>query len=88
MHELTLDELRRIMLEAAGADEGIDLDGDILDVPFADLGYDSLAMLETSARIEREIGVELSEDSLFESADTPRALMDMVNAMLSNTAAA
>ncbi|MFD5756102.1 acyl carrier protein, partial [Streptomyces sp. NPDC127044] len=50
--EFTLDDLRRILQEGAGVDEGVDLDGDILDEPFEVLGYESLALLETGSRIE------------------------------------
>ncbi|QGZ49428.1 acyl carrier protein [Streptomyces sp. QHH-9511] len=76
--EFTLDDLRRILLEGAGADEGVDLDGDILDVRFEALGYESLALLETGSRIEREYGIVLDED-LLTDADTPRALIAAVN---------
>jgi act minimal PKS acyl carrier protein len=76
--EFTLDDLRRILLEGAGVDEGVDLDGDILDEPFELLGYESLALLETGSRIEREYGIVLDED-LLTDADTPRALIQAVN---------
>ncbi|MET8539619.1 acyl carrier protein [Kitasatospora sp. NPDC004799] len=77
----TLSELKRILLEAAGADAEADLDGDILDTEFADLGYESLALLETAGRIEREYGISLDEDA-FSEARTPRALIDLVTAHL------
>ncbi|MGW5734168.1 MULTISPECIES: acyl carrier protein [Streptomyces] len=86
-HNFTLDDLKRILLEGAGADEGIDLDGDILDVPFEELGYESLAMLETSSRIEREYGVTLDDDVVTDAA-TPRTLIDAVGAQLAPTATA
>ncbi|MFJ6855959.1 phosphopantetheine-binding protein [Streptomyces sp. NPDC091271] len=76
--EFTLDDLRRILLEAAGADEGVDLHGDILDVQFEALGYESLALLETGSRIESEYHIALDEELLSE-ADTPRALIAAVN---------
>ncbi|MFI1103532.1 MULTISPECIES: acyl carrier protein [Streptomyces] len=83
----TLDDLKRILLEAAGADEGVDLDGDILDTEFEVLGYESLALLETGGRIEREYGISLDDDALTD-ATTPRALIDVVNAQLSSASAA
>ncbi|MFD9488965.1 acyl carrier protein [Streptomyces sp. NPDC059991] len=83
----TLDDLRRILLEAAGAEEGVDLDGDILDTEFEVLGYESLALLETGGRIEREYGISLDDDALTD-ATTPRALIDVVNAQLSSASAA
>ncbi|KUJ38047.1 actinorhodin polyketide synthase [Streptomyces sp. NRRL F-5122] len=80
-HEFTLDDLKRILREGAGADEGVDLDGDITDTDFESLGYESLAMLETGSRIEREFRVTLDDDTLTE-ARTPRALIEAVNALL------
>jgi act minimal PKS acyl carrier protein len=77
----TIDDLRRILREGAGADEGVDLDGDIRDVRFDELGYESLALLETGLRISREFGVEL-EDSTLIDVETPGALVDAVNAQL------
>ena len=53
MARMTLDDLRTLLIACAGADEGSDLSGDILDTPFEDLGYDSLALMETAARIEK-----------------------------------
>lgn len=79
--EFTLDDLRRILREGAGADESVDLDGEILDTGFEELGYESLALLETGGRIEREYGITLDDDVLGE-VTTPRALIDVVNADL------
>jgi act minimal PKS acyl carrier protein len=84
---LSLDDLKRILLEAAGADEGIDLSGDVLEVAFEDLGYDSLALLEAGSRIEREYGVKLDDDALAE-AHTPGALINLVNELLAAGASA
>lgn len=77
-HQLTLADLTRILRESAGEDEGVDLDGDILDTTFTDLGYDSLALLEAASRVERELGVKLSEDTVGE-AETPRLFLALVN---------
>jgi minimal PKS acyl carrier protein len=78
-NQLTLDDLKRILREGAGAEEGVDLDGEILDVEFGDLGYDSLALLETAARINREYKIPLDDDAAT-AAKTPRELLAMVNA--------
>lgn len=83
----TLDDLKRILLEAAGVAEGVDLDADILDTEFEVLGYESLALLETGSLIEREYGISLDEEAV-NDADTPRALIDVVNAQLSTVSAA
>ena len=79
--ELTIEDLRSILRTAAGEDESIDLDGDILNLTFEQLGYDSVALLEACGLIEREHGIEL-EDSTIADADTPRALLAIVNTQL------
>lgn len=76
--EVTLTDLKRILREGAGADESVDLDGEVLDVEFADLGYDSIAVLEAASRITREYGIALDDDATT-SARTPRALLNVVN---------
>ncbi|WP_121748945.1 acyl carrier protein [Streptomyces sp. E2N166] len=85
--EFTLEVLRRILLEGAGADEGVDLDGDILDTDFEELGYESLALLETAGRIEREYGIALDDD-VFTDNPTPRGLIAAVNAQMRESLAA
>ncbi|MET8702850.1 acyl carrier protein [Kitasatospora sp. NPDC058032] len=78
MSRITIEDLTRIMRECAGEDEAVDLDGDIADTPFEELGYDSLALLEAVARVEREYGVKLADD-LAGTAETPRQFVDLVN---------
>uniref|UniRef100_A0AAU3GX24 Phosphopantetheine-binding protein n=1 Tax=Streptomyces sp. NBC_01401 TaxID=2903854 RepID=A0AAU3GX24_9ACTN len=80
--EFTLDALRATLLEGAGTDEDVDLNGDILDSSFEDLGYESLAKLETVGRIERECGIYLDEEAVA-AANTPRLLIRLVNEHLS-----
>jgi minimal PKS acyl carrier protein len=77
----TLDDLKRILLQAAGADEAGALDDDILDTTFDLLGYESLALLETGGCIEREYGISLDDDTLTDSL-TPRDLINTVNERL------
>ncbi|TSB26781.1 acyl carrier protein [Streptomyces sp. NBC_01525] len=85
--QFTLDDLKRILLEGAGADESVDLDADILDLGLEELGYESLALLETASRIEREYGISLDEVELTHTL-TPRELIDAVNTCLTPSAAA
>ncbi|MEU3692479.1 acyl carrier protein [Streptomyces narbonensis] len=85
--EFTIEDLKRILLEGAGADEGVDLDGDILDADFEELGYESLALLETGGRIEREYGISL-DDEIFTENRTPRTLVVAINAYLGELASA
>jgi act minimal PKS acyl carrier protein len=78
MAQLTLAAMRTILVACAGEDDSVDLSGDILDVTFEDLGYDSLALMESASRIEREYGVSLSDDDVNEEL-TPRLLLELVN---------
>ena len=78
MARLTLDTLLQILRESAGEEEGVDLGGDILDTPFVELGYDSLALLQATGRIERDFGVALPDDVVAE-AETPALLLGLVN---------
>ena len=75
---LDLAELRRILRTVAGTEQGVDLDADILDTSFSDLGYDSLALLEAAARILQEFGVRLDDDALLE-ATNQRQLLQLVS---------
>jgi len=81
MSELTMDRLAEIMRTAAGDEDTAKAQREIDDVPFADLGFDSLALLETVALIKRENGVKLADDELTD-LKTPRELLDRVNAEL------
>ncbi|MER7847459.1 acyl carrier protein [Kitasatospora sp. NPDC096077] len=87
MTRFELTDLTVLLRESAGENEGVDLDGDIQDVSFAGLGYDSLAMLQTTGRVEREWGVLLDDEAVFE-AETPRQYLELVNRALSERTAA
>lgn len=81
----SLADLRRVLRQVAGDVEG--LDGDVIDDEFADLGYDSLALLETAGTVERERGIRLDEAALAD-VRTPRALLDLINSQRTATDAA
>lgn len=81
MIEFTADDLRRIIRTTVGTDESVDLDGDILDVAFSDLGYDSLAVMEVTGRIGKELPVSVP-DEVVGDLETPRAVIDYVNRQL------
>lgn len=75
---ITIDDLRRILVECAGdTEEGVP-DRDIRDITFEELGYDSLALMETSASIRVEFGVVVPDDRIADLR-TPRELLDLVN---------
>jgi minimal PKS acyl carrier protein len=78
MQKFTLDDLRTIMRACAGEAESIDLDSDIRDMSFEELGYDSIALLETASRIERSTGIAIADDELTVRG-TPRTLVELVN---------
>jgi minimal PKS acyl carrier protein len=78
---ITVDDLRRILAACAGAADGGGLDGDILDTAFENLGYDSLALMETASVISREFGIVIPDDELFD-LDTPRALLELANGVV------
>lgn len=84
MSAMTIEDLRAILVSCAGEDESTDTGTDISDVLFEELGYDSLALMETAARIERDFGVRLPEEMMVE-LKTPRALLDLVNDNLAVT---
>ncbi|GGU59262.1 acyl carrier protein [Streptomyces lavendofoliae] len=76
---VTLADLTRMLRESAGEEEGIDLDGDVIDTPFMDLGYDSLALLQVIGQIQREYGIAIPDDAVVD-AETPGALLALINA--------
>jgi minimal PKS acyl carrier protein len=78
---IILRELEDIMRKCAGEDESTQSLEQAPDLPFDELGYDSLALLETLSRIKRDYGVEISEDD-FGEVKTPQELVDLVNRRL------
>ncbi|GGP51269.1 acyl carrier protein [Streptomyces abikoensis] len=75
---LSLEQLVQALRKSAGDSDVADLDGDILDLTYDDLGYDSLALLELFATLKRDHGIELSDDDIFE-LKTPRATLAAAN---------
>lgn len=78
MTDFTIEDVRRILRDVAGADERVDLAGDIADTSFADLGYDSLALLEATARLQRDLSIRLPDDAVL-AVSTPGQLIDLVS---------
>jgi len=74
----TTEDLERILHEGTGANDTTRLGEATLDAHFDDLGYDSLALLETASRIQREFGIQLEESTLVVSL-TPGELINQVN---------
>jgi acyl carrier protein len=83
LRELTIEDFKRIMRSCAGDVETLDLRGDILDTSFTELGYDSIALLESAALIGREYGVALADEEL-DVHQTLRAFLGKVNGVLAS----
>jgi minimal PKS acyl carrier protein len=81
MTTMTIDDLRQILDTCAGRDDAVADRDDISDVAFEELGYDSLALLETAARIEHRFGVTIADGEVNE-VSTPRELLGLVNDQL------
>ncbi|MGW8886164.1 acyl carrier protein [Streptomyces sp. NPDC055749] len=78
MAVITLHDLAGVLTECAGADEDVVLTSESLDLTFTDLGYDSLALLETAATVQQRYGVALSDEEVT-GITTPREFLDLVN---------
>ena len=85
MNKLTAEQLFEIITQCAGEDESVSFDGASLDVKFNDLGYDSLALLETAGRISRDFDIQLSDDAVTDTR-TPRSLLELVNKSIAEAA--
>lgn len=79
MRTFTVDELCVMIRQVAG--ETADLGVATADSSYADLGYDSLALLEVSVRVRQALGVELPEEAVALSA-TPARTVAQVNQIL------
>jgi minimal PKS acyl carrier protein len=75
---ITLSDLVSALRTCAGEVEDVDLGGDIAECTFTDLGYDSIALLETLARLADRHGLVLGEDVLTD-LETPAELLRRVN---------
>lgn len=73
----SVDDLRNILVACAGEADGELPLAEFADTEFEDLGYDSLAVMETAARIERDYGVRIA-DSKVADARTPRDMVSLV----------
>ncbi|OAA28782.1 act minimal PKS acyl carrier protein [Frankia sp. EI5c] len=79
---MTIDELREILVACAGGGDDEDgLRGDISDVTFEELGYDSLALIETAARLRLDHDVVVPDEEIAQLR-TPRDLLDRINSQI------
>jgi minimal PKS acyl carrier protein len=75
---MSIDDLRGILITCAGGDDTEAPHSDISDISFEDLGYDSLALIETATRLKLEHGVVIPDEQIIE-VRTPKELLDLVN---------
>jgi act minimal PKS acyl carrier protein len=75
MNPINLDDLRELMSECAGVDEDVDLAGDIAEVEFTELGYDSLALLELASQVQRRYQVPIPDEAVSEMVTPGRAVV-------------
>jgi act minimal PKS acyl carrier protein len=79
MKQFTFEDLRQIIRDCTGEDEQLSQEGgDVLDLTFEELGYDSVALIETTSRIARAFHVELPDEEMADIA-TPREYLSFVN---------
>jgi act minimal PKS acyl carrier protein len=81
MTQLTFEDLMAVIRECAGESEAGGVGAEAQDTDFDDLGYDSLALMETAARLQRDYGVELPDETVVDIR-TPRQLLDLLNSKL------
>ena len=81
---ITLTELVAVLRDCAGQDEDVDLGGDIADRTFTDLGYDSIALLETAARMADRFVLHLVNTALT-GLETPGELLSHLNQAATGT---
>lgn len=75
----TVDHLQEALCAALGIDAAAALHGDVLDRPFAELGYDSLALLELCGYVQRTFGVPMPDEAP-QHMPTGHAALDYINA--------
>ncbi|WP_042388935.1 MULTISPECIES: acyl carrier protein [Streptacidiphilus] len=88
MATYTVQELTAALRECAGDSDTYDLstaDDSVLDVTFFELGYDSLAVLQVTGVIGRQLGIQIEDDAVAQ-AETPRLLLKIINAAPSRAA--
>ncbi|RAJ32097.1 act minimal PKS acyl carrier protein [Kitasatospora sp. SolWspMP-SS2h] len=75
---MTVHELHEILIACAGGDRPEVSDDDLADLTLDELGYDSLALIETVARLKVQWGVEIPEGEILE-VSTLGDLLDLVH---------
>ena len=82
-----LDDLRKIMEQVSDEDDELNLDGDIAEQPFDELGLDSLGVLDLMTRIQQDWHVAVP-DEVISTARVPQDVVDFVSQRLREQAGA
>ncbi|GGO97274.1 phosphopantetheine-binding protein [Wenjunlia tyrosinilytica] len=75
---ITLTELFGVMRRCTGGEHAVELTEDSADISYADLGYDSLALLEIGSQLELRYDMSMAQDAIPRDG-TPRQTLDHVN---------
>lgn len=73
-----LEDLKTVMRRCTGTNDASSLDGDITNVRFRDLGYDSLAVLEIASNLQRAYRIAFSDEAI-EQMVTPADVLQYLN---------
>lgn len=76
-----MNEVWTALVEGSGADDASALLADLESKSFDELGYDSLAVLETGLRLRRDTGSD-APDAQIAGAQTAQELIDLINSHL------
>jgi act minimal PKS acyl carrier protein len=69
------------LMDADGVEDRVALAPSMLDLDFAEIGVDSLTVVELIDRIQEMYGVPIADD-VVQMLSTPRKLLDFVNSRL------
>jgi minimal PKS acyl carrier protein len=78
--KMTGEQLLTILADCSGNRELTQPETDALNRTFEELGLDSLAVMESTSRIERDFGVSLPDEHVVE-IEGPAVLLAQVNAL-------
>ncbi|WP_306365001.1 acyl carrier protein [Nocardia sp. CC227C] len=78
---MTIERLYELIVASAGESDSAWTGAECYDRTFEELGYDSLALIETMSRIEQEYGVSIPDEQVAD-LQTPRAVLSLVNKVI------
>lgn len=83
--EFDLNALQYILETCSGVAEEVDWKAaGTLELTFSEIGYDSIALLEIVARIQRDYGVRIPDEAIGDLR-TPHVVLRYVNQLIADT---